>query len=196
MVGVAVATVITIAPLVANTYRRGDPRNLAISINLEAERALGEHLRRTPGGLVLVTSSNLVGIPDAVSGHPEIRPNDTLARAMGDCAEQPNNRGCGQDVLIAVINALPRARFLVPLRVGHYDKDWEHGISDAIGSAAHALGARVRQEAQVETRRGVPVLALLVVERGSESNGSLERAAQQPGANEKVRVSLSSRAAT
>ena len=186
MVGIALATAITIAPLVANTYRRGDPRNLAISINLEAERELGEHLQRTPGGPVIVTSTNLVGIPDAVSGLPEVRLNDALGPAMGECAEQPDNHDCGRDVIVAVINAFRQARFLIPLRTVHYDKGWEHRISDAIASAADAVGAQVREEAHFGTRQGVPVLALLVVDRGSESNGSHGREAQQPGANEKV----------
>ena len=186
IVAVALATAITIAPLVANTYRRGDPRNLAISINLEAERALGEHLQRTPGGPVVVTSSNLVGIPEAVSGHPEMRLDDTLGRAMSDCAEQPHNDECGRDVAVAVIHAVPGARFLVPLRTSHYDKSWEDRISDTIASAARALGAQVREEAHFETRQGVPVLALLVVGDGSESTGSKDREAQQPGANEKM----------
>src|SRR5439155_2232250 len=93
---------------------------------------------------------------------------------------------CGRDVAVAVIHAVPGARFLVPLRTSHYDKSWEDRISDTIASAAHALGAQVREEAHFETRQGVPVLALLVVGDGSESTGSKDREAQQPGANEKM----------
>jgi len=161
LLGFAAVGAITLASVVPNTYRRGNPRDLEISNNLNAERALGEHLRYTPGGPVAVTSYNLAGIPDALTGNSALR----LDVALASCQQQVDTETCERGVFVAAIEAVPAARFLVPLRTTPMDEPPVRRVMTTIEDAARVLGARLREEARFETSRGVPVLALFVVDR-------------------------------
>jgi hypothetical protein len=78
-------------------------------------------------------------------------------------------------VLAAMITAEPRARYLVVLRGTPMDEPPAVRALTTIQEAARGLGGRVREEARFETPQGVPVLALVVVERGTERSTAESR---------------------
>lgn len=156
-----VVLVVTHGALVFNTYRRGDPRDFeTISMNLNAVRALGEHLQRTPDRTVVVTTYNLAGLPDNLTGKPSVG----IDRELEDCTTKPEVEACEHAVVRAAITQVPHARFLVPLRTSIVDKASARRVVATIERAAADLGARVHEEARFATGRGVPVLALLAVD--------------------------------
>lgn len=158
---IAVVVFITHGMLLANTYRRGDPRDFeTISMNLNAVRALGEHLRQAQGGTVVVTTYNLSGLPDNLTGTPSVG----IDRALESCTGQSEVQACEYGVVRAAIAQLPQPRFLVPLRTGIVDKDSARRVVATIHKAAADFGAHVREEARFVTGRGIPVLALLAIE--------------------------------
>jgi len=167
VLGFAAAAAIAIVSLSPNTYRRGNPRDLEISVNLDAERALGEHLRQNPDPQVAVTSYNLAGLPDAFSGKPTVR----LEEALSVCQSSAEPQRCERDVVIAAIKALPDARFLVALRTTPMDEPAARRMLATMEDAARALGLRLREEARFKTRQAEAVLALIVLEpvRGPQS---------------------------
>ncbi|MEO8604271.1 MAG: hypothetical protein ABI629_16970, partial [bacterium] len=160
--GIAVIGAVTVASLVGNMYRRGDPRDIEpIAMNLHAVQGLGAYLRGAPDGLIVVTSYNLAQMPDALSGRPSLRVDQDLEQ----CANAPDAEACERQTIAAVLDAIPQARFLVPLRTGAIDKPPSKRIVATIEAVARARGAAVREEARFATRPGEPVLALLVVTR-------------------------------
>jgi hypothetical protein len=145
---------------------------LAISVNLDAARALGEHLQKFPDAPVAVTSYNLAGLPDAFSGKPAIR----LEQALSGCQREPEPERCERDVVVAAIKALPAARFLVPLETTPMDEPAARRMTVTMEDAARVLGLRLREEARFATRQGVPVLALIAVE-GDTAGQPMDRPA-------------------
>lgn len=156
LVGSAALVVLTLA---INDYRRPEMFDASVSLNGHAARALGTHLIAAPGAPIVVTSNNLVGLPDALTGRPSVR----LDVAFNDCGGQPDEDACAGRVLSAAIDALPGARFLVPLHTGMMDKPLERRLVALLEDAAARTGGRVHQEADFTTRNGVPVLALMTV---------------------------------
>jgi len=167
--GIALMGAATVATLVINMYRRGDPRDIgAIALNLYAVEGLGEHLRSTPGGLVAVTSETLSQVPDALSGHASV----CIDQALTQCSNGPDAEACELRVVTAVLDAVPNVRFLVPLLVGVVDRAPSHRIVATIEAAARARGASVREEGRFSTRAGVPALAVLDVVPGGAAQPS------------------------
>ena len=158
----AATLVIAVAMLAANMYRRVDLVDAPISLNAHAARELGAHLGDGSGAPIVVTSNNLVGLPEALTGRSSLR----LDVALSDCGGLADEDACARGVLGATIDALPGARFLVPLRTGTVDKPLERRMLPLLESAAAATHGHLREEAHFTTRSGVPVLALLTVERG------------------------------
>jgi hypothetical protein len=155
----AVALVVAVVPLIVNTYRR-DQRDIPLSINLYAERALGAYLQRVPGGTVVVTSNALVGVPEAFAGIRSVRLDLALSGCPGTESEAD---GCRHQVLVQTIRALGQGRFLVPVATGVVDKSWEQRMVPALSAAAEALQTHLEEEARFMTRDGQPVLALMRV---------------------------------
>lgn len=153
----AIALVVAIVPLAVNTHRR-QQLDMPLSVNLNAERTLGEHLRRTPGGTVVVTSNALVGVPEAFAGIRSVRVDMALSDCPGDDAEAAD---CRRAVLTQTIAALGDARFVVPVATGVVDKSWEQRMVTALGDAAEAAHADMREEARFTTRAGEVALALM-----------------------------------
>ena len=155
----AITLVVAVVPLIVNTYRR-DQRDMPLSINLHAERALGAYLHRVPGGPVVVTSNALVGVPEAFAGLRSVR----LDLALGECGGTETEADeCRRRVLVATMRTLPQARFVVPVATGVVDKSWEQHIAAALAEAARTLQAHLEEDARFTTRDGEPVLALMRV---------------------------------
>ena len=155
----AVILALALVPLIVNTYRR-DQRDMPLSLNLHAERALGAYLNGVPDGPVVVTTNALVGVPEAFTGRRSIR----LDLALGGCGGSDAEAGpCRRDILVQTIKAVPGARFVVPVATGVVDKSWEQRIGPALAEAAGTLQAEMEEEARFTTRAGEPVLALLRV---------------------------------
>jgi hypothetical protein len=155
----AITLVIAVVPLVVNTYRR-DQRDMPLSINVHAERALGAYLERVPGGPVVVTTNALVGVPEAFTGIRSVR----LDLALGGCPGTDSEADdCRRQVLVETLRTLPEARFVVPVATGVVDKSWEQRIVPALAEAAGALQAHLEEEARFTTRNGEAVLALMRV---------------------------------
>jgi hypothetical protein len=173
-------TAIVVAILVTNTYRRLDIRDAPISVNVNAERALGAHLGKEAGRPIVVTSYNLVGLPEALSGRSAVR----LDLALGQCGGQPEEDTCLRRVLVATIDALPGARFLVPLRIAIVDQPWERRIVPLLEGAAAGAGGKLREEARFTTRSGVPVLALMAVDREAMRSKSRRPSPDEDGGGE------------
>ncbi len=168
---IAAAVALTVISVVPNLYRRGDPRDLEVPMNLAAERALGDYLQRNPDRPVAVTSYNLEGLPDALTGRPALR----LYSSLIGCASASDSERCERDVLAAMITAEPLARYLVVLRGTPMDEPPAVRALATIQEAARGLGGQVREEARFETPQGVPVLALVVVERGTDRSTAESR---------------------
>lgn len=156
---------VVVAILVANMYRRAYLADAPTSMNANAARALGTYLGDGSGPPVVVTSNNLVGLPEALTGRSAVR----LDVALGECSGQPGEDACTHRVLVATMDALPEARFLVPLRTAMVDKPWERKIVPLLEEAAAEAGGRLHEEARFMTRDGVPVLALVTVPRGTRN---------------------------
>ena len=174
LLGIAAASALTVISLVPNLYRRGSLLDLAVGINLAAERALGEYLRHTPDGPVAVTSYNLEGVPDALTGRPALR----LYVALAACASVSDTARCERDVLTAMMTAEPSARYLVVLSPTEMDEAPAARALATLKEAAQSRGGRVREEARFETPKGIPVLALVVVE--GQATSSAPDAADPP----------------
>jgi len=144
-------------------------------MNLAAERALGDYLQRNPDRRVAVMSYNLEGLPDALTGRPALR----LYSALIGCASVSDSERCERDVLTAMITAEPSARYLIVLRGTPMDEPPAVRALATIQEAARSLGGRVREEARFETPQGVPVLALVVVERGTDHSTADSREVPQ-----------------
>jgi hypothetical protein len=155
----ATTLVIALVPLIVNTHRR-DQRDMPLSLNLHAERALGAYLHHVPGGPVVVTSNALVGVPEAFAGIRSVR----LDLALGGCpGTDDETDACRREVLVQTIRTLGQARFLVPVATGVVDKSWEQRIVPALAEAAGASQAHLEEEARFTTRTGEAVLALMRV---------------------------------
>jgi hypothetical protein len=154
-----ITLLVAVVPLIVNTYRR-DQRDMPLSINLHAERALGAYLHRVPGGLVVVTTNPLVGVPEAFTGIRSVRLDLALGGCPGDESEADD---CRRQVLVETLRTLPEARFVVPLATGVVDKGWEQRIVPALVEAAGKLHVPMEEEARFMTRDGVAVLALMRV---------------------------------
>jgi hypothetical protein len=166
----AITLVVAAVPLLVNTHRR-DQRDMPLSINLHAERALGSYLRSAPGGgPVVVTTNPLVGVPEAFTGVPAVR----LDLALGGCPGSPAEADdCRRRVLVETIRTLPEARFVVPMATGVVDKSWEQRIVPALAEAAGTLQAQMEEEARFTTRKGEAVLALIRVAGPVQKKGSI-----------------------
>ncbi len=156
LVGTAALVVLTLA---INEYRRPEAFDAPVSVNANAARTLGAYLRTARGAPIVVTSNNLVGLPDALTGESSVR----LDIALNDCGGRPDEDACADGVLDAAIHALPGARYLVPLQTGIMDKPLERRLVALLQDAAARTGSRVHEEASFTTRNGVPVLALMAV---------------------------------
>jgi len=155
----AIALVVAAVPLILNTHRR-DQRDMPLSINLYAERALGAYLERVPGGPVIVTANALVGVPEAFAGIRSVRLDLALSGCPGTEAEADS---CRHEVLVQTITTLKEGRFLVPVATGVVDKSWEQRMVPALSGAAESLQKRLEEETRFTTRDGQPVLALMRV---------------------------------
>jgi hypothetical protein len=155
----AITLALAQVPAIVNTYRR-DQRDMPISLNVYAEHALGEHLKRDPAGSVVVTSNALVGVPEAFAGVRSVRLDLALSGCPGDEAAADE---CRREVLRHTIRTLGDARFVVPVATGAVDKSWEQRMVPALTEAAQSLRAEIREEARFTTRDGRAVLALMRV---------------------------------
>jgi hypothetical protein len=153
----AITLVVALVPLIVNTYRR-EQRDMPISLNLYAERALGAYLDRVPGGPVVVTTNALVGVPEAFAGIRSVRLDLALSGCPGTDSEAD---GCRHEVLVQAMRTLRQGRFVVPVATGVVDKSWEQRIGPALAEAAGALQAHMEEEARFTTRSGEAVLALM-----------------------------------
>jgi hypothetical protein len=153
----AMTLAVALVPLIVNTHRR-DHRDIPLSINLHAERALAAHLEREPRAPVVVTTNALVGVPEAFAGIRSVRLDLALGRCAGTEAETER---CRRQVLVETLRALPEARFIVPVATGVVDKTWEQRMAPALADAARVLEAHMHEEARFTTRDGQPVLALM-----------------------------------
>lgn len=160
-IGVGAAASIALISLVSNTYRRGDPRVFVdISINLTAERALGDYLTRHPPPELITTSYNLGGLPTAMTGMPATR----LDTALHACHVEHAPERCERDVVRATMLAHPDARYVVPLELGPIDEPPARRIAATLGEVAEELEGRLVEEARFATSGGLDVLAVLRVE--------------------------------
>lgn len=155
----AVVLLVAVVPLIVNTHRR-QQLDMPLSINLHAERTLGEYLRRVPGGTVVVTSNSLVGVPEAFAGTRSVRVDMALSACPGSDEEAA---GCRREVLAQTIGALGQARFIVPVATGVVDKSWEQRMVAVLAEAAEAAHADLQEEARFTTRAGEVALALMRV---------------------------------
>ncbi|MEO6025371.1 MAG: hypothetical protein ABIR79_00705 [Candidatus Binatia bacterium] len=155
----ALALLVATVPLIVNTHRR-DQGDIPLSINLFAERALGEYLERVPGGTVVVTTNALVGVPEAFAGIRSVRLDLALSGCPGTESEAA---GCRHEVLVQTIKTLKQGRFVVPMVTGPVDKSWEQRMVPALSAAAEALQTHLEEEARFTTRDGKPALALMRV---------------------------------
>jgi hypothetical protein len=153
----AIVLAVALVPSLVNTYRR-DHRDIPLSINLYAERALTAHLARTPEAPVVVTTNALVGVPEAFAGLRSVRLDLALGGCQGTDAEIEQ---CRRHVLVEALRTLPDARFIVPVATGIVDKSWEQRMASSLAEAAGTLQAEMHEEARFTTRDGRPVLALM-----------------------------------
>jgi hypothetical protein len=150
-------TAIVVAILLTNVYRRAGIVDAVTSNNANAERMLAAYLRDRSGPPIVVTSYMLAGVPEAFIGKSALR----VDLALHDCEGKPDEDSCARRVLTATMDAIPGARFLVPLRTTMVDKPWERRMVALLEDAARGTGRRLHEEARFTTRTGVPVLALM-----------------------------------
>ena len=157
---------LAVSVLAINAYRRPELFDAPVSVNADAARTLGAYLRGEPDAPIAVTSNNLVGLPDALTGRSSVR----LDIALNNCGGAPDEDACAGRVLVAAIEALPGARFLVPLETGIMDKPLERRLVELLADAAARTGNRVHEEARFTTGHGVPVLALMTLRASPSAN--------------------------
>jgi hypothetical protein len=159
-VGVGLAGGLTAVSLLWNDGRRGSPADFVdISVNVQAQRALAEHLERTGSKDVVTTSYNLALVPTAFTGAPTAR----LDVALGACRFVADPPECEVDVVLKVLRARPGARFVVPVEAGLIDEPSSRRIRETLALAARRAEGSVETEAVFKEPGGKPVLAIVGV---------------------------------
>lgn len=151
--------VLTVLALIWSLVGRGSPTHYTtMSINGAAVRQLGAYLAEhaEPGTPLFVTTYNLTGVPEAVSGEAvrTIKASNYLDCPPGinrvseiDAETLEQGRRCLQLRFERLLEVFPEpARFLLPLKTGPVDHALDSELGATLEAAAAAAGRPFREE--------------------------------------------------